>query len=272
MRKRLIAALTVVAVLSFGGVAFAENIYEVHIANSSPKGKGTPSKPLPVKLGFGYTVGDTEGLRPTVLEQYRIAPEGLVTFPKLFPSCRFTQVDDNVPYSTLPSKCRGQAVVGSGLVKNNAGAVGDRTQKLICNLKLTLINLSDAGRNGGMAIRLDGDPPAAPPGSNAVGCTLPVHTAIKAPFFNVKLEGLKTAELRFTVPLNLQEPLSGVQNAVVEATSTVKRRTASTRIRGKRRTVGFYSEIGCKGRTRTTRVTFVDTERRSFTANRKSPC
>ena len=40
MRKRLIAALTVVAVLSFGGVAFAENIYEVHIAKSSPEGEG----------------------------------------------------------------------------------------------------------------------------------------------------------------------------------------------------------------------------------------
>ena len=53
MRKRLIAALTVVAVLSFGGVAFAENIYQVHIANSSPKGKGTPSKPWLVKFRKG---------------------------------------------------------------------------------------------------------------------------------------------------------------------------------------------------------------------------
>lgn len=267
MRKRLIAALTVVAVLSFGGVAFAENIYEVHIANSSPKGKGTPSKPLPVKLGFGYTVGDTEGLRPTVIEQYRIAPEGLVTFPKLFPSCTFRQA----AAQQVASACR-KALVGSGLVRNEAGAVTDRTQKLVCNLRLTLYNISDAGRLGGMAIRLDGDPPAAAPGSRDVGCTLSVHTAIKAPFFNVRLEGLKTSELRFTVPIQLQEPLGGVQNAVVEATSTVKRRTASTRIKGKRRTVGFYSEIGCKGRDRTTRVTFVDTQGRSFTANRKSPC
>jgi hypothetical protein len=267
MRKRLVAALTVVAVLSFGGVAFAENIYEVHIANSSPKGKGTPSKPLPVKLGFGYTVGDTEGLRPTVIEQYRIAPEGLVTFPKLFPSCTFRQASA----AQVAGACR-NALVGRGLVRNEAGPGTDRTVKLVCNLKLTLYNISDAGRNGGMAIRLDGDPPPAAPGSKDVGCTLSVHTAIKAPFFNVKLEGLKTAELRFTVPMQLQEPLGGVENAVVEATSTVKRRTASTRIKGKRRTVGFYSEIGCKGRDRTTRVTFVDTQRRSFTANRKSPC
>jgi hypothetical protein len=267
MRKRLIAALTVVAVLSLGGVAFAENIYEVHIANSSPKGKGTPSKPLPVKLGFGYTVGDTEGLRPTVIEQYRIAPEGLITYPKLFPSCTFRQA--SAPQ--VAGACR-RAIVGSGLVRNEAGAATDRTQKLVCNLKLTLYNISDAGRNGGMAIRLDGDPPPAAPGSRDVGCTISVHTAIKAPFFNVRLEGLKTAELRFTVPQQLQEPIGGVQNAVVEATSTVNRKTATTRIKGKRRTVGFYSEIGCKGRNRLTRVTFVDTQGRSFTANRQSPC
>jgi hypothetical protein len=267
MRKRLIAALTAVAVLSFGGVAFAENIYEVHIASSTPKGKGSASKPIPVKLGFGYTVGDTEGLRPTVIEQYRIAPEGLVTYPKLFPSCTFRQASA----AQVASACR-NAKMGSGLVRNEAGAATDRSQKLVCNLRLTLYNLSDAGRNGGMAIRLDGDPPPAAPGSKDVGCTLPIHTAIKAPFFNVKVEGLKTSELRFTVPLELQEPLTGVQNAVVEATSTVNKRTATTRIKGKRRTVGFYSKIGCKGNRRTTRVTFVDTQRRSFTANRQSPC
>jgi hypothetical protein len=267
MRKRLIAALTTVAVLGFGGVAFAENIYEVHIANSSPKGKGTPSKPLPVKLGFGYTVGDTQGLRPTVIEQYRIAPEGLVSYSKLFPSCTYSQTKAN----PVARACR-KAIVGSGLVRNNAGAGTDRTQKLVCNLKLTLYNLSDAGRNGGMAIRLDGDPPAPPPDVRQPGCTLPVHESIKAPFFRVKLEGQRTSELRFSVPIQLQEPLPGVQNAVVEATSTVNRKTATTRIKGRRRTVGFYSEVGCKGRTRTTRVTFVDTQNRRFTANRKSPC
>jgi hypothetical protein len=267
MRKRLIAALTVVAVLSFGGVAFAENIYEVHIAKSSPKGKGTPSKPLPVTLDFGYTVGDTEGLRPTVIEQYRIAPEGLITYPKLFKSCKFSQA--SAPQ--VSSACK-KAVVGSGLVRNEAGPGTDRSVKLVCNLKLTLYNISDAGKNGGMAIRLDGDPPPAAPGSKDVGCAISVHTAIKAPFFNVKLEGLKTSELRFTVPIQLQEPAPGVQNSVVEAISKVNKKTAKTKIKGKSRTVGFYSEIGCKGKDRTTRVTFVDTQARKFTANRKSPC
>jgi hypothetical protein len=267
MRKRLIAALTGVAVLALGGVAFAENIYNVHIATTSPAGKGSANRPLPVKLGFGYTVGDSEGLRPTVIEQYRIAPEGLVTYPKLFPACTFREASG----PQVARACR-KAVVGSGLVKNNAGGATDRTQKLVCNLKLTLYNISDAGRNGGMAIRLDGDPPAAPPGANSPGCTIGVHTAIKAPFFNVRLDGLKTSELRFTVPIQLQEPAPGVQNAVIEATSTVNKKTARTRVRGRMRTVGFYSEVGCKGPNRTVRVEFVDQQRRKFTANKQAKC
>jgi hypothetical protein len=267
MRKRLIAALTVVAVLGLGGVAFAENIYEVHIASTSPNGKGSASKPLPVKLGFGYTVGDSEGLRPTIIEQYRIAPEGLVTYPKLFPSCKFSQA----AAPQVASACS-KARIGSGLVRNEAGPGTDRSVKLVCNLKLSLYNLSDAGKNGGMAIRLDGDPPPAPPGSKTAGCAISVHTAIKAPFFNVRLQGLKTSELRFTVPIQLQEPAPGVQNSVIEATSTVLKKTAKTKIKGKSRTVGFYSEIGCKGKDRTVRVTFVDTQNRKFTANRKAAC
>jgi hypothetical protein len=267
MRKRLIAALTGVAVLAFGGVAFADNVYNVTTASTTPAGKGSASKPLPVKFNFGYTVGDTEGLRPSPVEQYRIAPEGLVAYPKLFPACKFSQASG----AQLASACN-KAKVGSGIVLNNAGAATDRTQKLVCNLKLTLINISDAGKNGGLAIRLDGDPPPPPPGSKTAGCTIGIHTAIKAPFFNVKLDGIKTSELRFKVPIQLQEPAPGVQNAVIDTTSTINKKTAKTRIKGTTRTVGFYSEIGCKGKSRTVRVEFVDQQGDKFTANKQAKC
>jgi hypothetical protein len=267
MRKRLIAALTGVAVLAFGGVAFAENIYTVTTASTTPGGKGSASKPLPVKFNFGYTVGDSEGLRPLPVEQYRIASEGLVSYAKLFPACKFSQASG----AQLASACN-KAKVGQGIVLNNAGGVTDRTQKLVCNLKLTLYNLSDAGKNGGLAIRLDGDPPPAPPGSKTPGCTIGIHTAIKAPFFNVKLEGIKTSELRFTVPIQLQEPAPGVQNAVIDTSSTINKKTAKTKIKGQTRTVGFWSEVGCKGKNRTVRVQFVDQQGRRFTANKQAKC
>jgi hypothetical protein len=277
MRKRLIAAVTAVAVLGLGvGVAFAENIYEVHIAQTS-KGKGSLAKPLPVKLNFGYTVGDTENLRPTVIRQYRIAPEGHVTYPKAFPSCTFDQANRR---GSIDPACK-KAVLGGGIVRNHAGPPSDRTLKTVCNLKLTLINIStgDPGdrptlkqikKQGGMAIRLDGDPPIPADPTTQVGCALSVHTALAAPFYRIRMNGLPSSELRFTVPVRLTEPLTGVQNSVIEARSVVKKRVARTKVKGKTRKVGYYSKVGCR-KAGITRVQFVDDEGRKFTARKKVP-
>lgn len=269
MRKFSIAVLAALAVLALGGVAYAANVYNVHVANSSPKGKGTSAKPLPVKVGFGFTVTDTEGLRPTVIRQYRIGSEGLVTFPRAFPTCTFAQAAAQT--ARLPRVCR-KAVVGGGLVRNNAGASTDRTAKLVCNLRLTLVNISGTGRNGGLAIRLDGDPPApTDPNSRQRGCTISIHNAIRAPFTQVRIGGVRSSELRFTVPDNLAHPIAGLDNSVVETVSTVNRVLSRTRIRGQRRRVGYYSEVGCRGR-RTVRVRFVDEAGELFTANRQAAC
>ena len=273
MRKRLVAAVMAVALLAVGAsAAYAENQYEVDIATTSPVGKGTAAKPLPVKLGFGYEVTDSDGLRPTVITQYKIAPEGLITYSGKFPSCTYAQAGADAPYESLPAKCRNAAKVGGGIVRNAAGGDNDRTQMIPCNLKLTLINLSDAGKNGGMAIRLDGDQPLPVDPLRDFGCALPIHRAIKATFHPVKLDGLPTHELRFTVPDQLLHPLGGTTNSVIDVTSTVLKRTTRARVKGKRRTVGFYSEVGCKGPTRTVRVLFVDENRDQFTAKKQAKC
>jgi hypothetical protein len=267
MRKLSIAVLAALAVLALGGVAYATNVYNVHVASSSPKGKGTSAKPQPVKVNFGYTVTDDQGLRPTVIRQYRIASEGLVTFPGAHPTCTFAQA----AAQRLPRACN-KAKVGGGLVRNNAGASGNRSEKLVCNLRLTLINVSGAGRNGALAIRLDGDPPApTDPNSRQLGCAIALHSAIRAPFTQVRLGGFRSSELRFEVPDNLAHPIPGIDNSVVEAVSRVDRKLARTRIRGVRRQVGYYNEIGCRGR-RTVRVRFVDEAGELFTANRQAAC
>ena len=272
MRKRLVAAVMAVALLAVGAsVAWAANVYEVDIASTSPVGKGTPKKPLPVKLGFGYEVSEEDTtIRPTVIEEYKIAPEGLITYAKKFPTCTFSQASV-AGTSTLPRACN-KAIVGEGLVRNNAGPVVNRSIKLVCNLGLSLYNISDAGKNGGMAIRLDGDPPPPADPETGVGCTIAVHTAIKAPFFPVKVQGVPTHELRFKVPIELQQPAPGLENSVIDVSSTVFKKTAKAKVGGKRRTVGYYSEVGCKGSTRTVRVKFVDTQGRSFTANKPTKC
>ena len=269
MRNRLIAAGSGVAVLALGvGIAFAQqpgdNAYEVDLATATPAGKGSPEKPKPAKLGFGYEVSAEGGLRPTAIRQYRIAPEGLVTYPKLFKACTFDQANQLPEPAAACNKAR----VGGGTVRNEFGPTIDRTVKSPCNLRLRLYNISDAGRLGGMAIRLDGGPGQEP----APGCPLLIQETIKAKFFNVKVEGLRTSELRFDVQRNLYEPVIGVSNAVADTTSRVNMKKAKTKVKGKTRTVGFYSKIGCKGKTRTVRVEFVNLEDEKFTATKKGPC
>jgi hypothetical protein len=274
MRKLLMAvAGALVISIAVAGVASAVNTYEVHLAKSTSGGKGSEARPSPGSLRFGYRVGDTEGLRPHVVRQYRIAAEGLQSFPDARPACRFDQVDG----LAVDRACR-KALIGGGTINNEAGSPenpatpeSERANKLPCRVKLSLYNISTGDprdpktvrqvrRRGGMAIRIDGDPPT---------CPIPVHDALAAPFYDVRLGGVSTAELRFTVPDTLAHP-AGLDNSVREVTSTVRRKTGRVRIRGKMRTVGFYSSVGRKGRTRTVRVTFIDESGASHTATRQA--
>jgi len=281
MRKLSIAILAIAALAALAGVAVAANTYTVHIAKSSP-GKGSLKKPIATKLDFGYKVGDTENMRPFVIREYRIAAEGTRSYPASRPKCTFAQATDPTVTdpADLPSACK-KANVGTGTIANLAGAPTDRSQKLPCDVKLTLINISTGDprykktvrqikKRGGIAIRIDTDPPA---------CPIPVHEALAAPFYDTKIEGIPTAELRFTVPDTLAHP-GGLDNSVVEVTSFIKKKTGKVGTKkgvpqpnskkGKKKKVGFYSLTGRKGKTRTTRVTFIDESGAKNTAIKKS--
>jgi hypothetical protein len=264
MRKLVIAAVAAIAAIALASVAYAANHYDVHVAKTTPVAKGSAKKPVPIALDFGYLVtGDTPQLRATPIIQYRIGAEGLVTYPKVAKSCKFAEAFS----STISPKCK-KAKVGQGIVINKFGASNDPSALGICNLKLTLYNLSDAGKLGGLAIRLDGDPPApTDPNSRQPGCPLAVHQAIKAPYFKTKIDGLPASELRFDVPNNLVHPVGGVDNSVREAVSHVNKIVGKAKVKGKKRKVGFYSAVGCKGKNRTTRVQFKDESGTLFTAN-----
>jgi hypothetical protein len=265
MRKLWIAgaAAAVIAALSVTGIAFAVNTYNVNLGKTSPsKAKGSPSKPVPVQVDFGFTVGESTGLRPSVITQYRIGGEGLWYYPTAVPSCTFSQANESPNYA---SACK-KAVVGHGTANNQFGPSNNRSTKGKCDVDLTLINLKDGPgitkKRGGMAIRVDGAPP---------DCPLELHRAIPAPFFPVTIGGVKAEELRFTVPTNLVHPATGADNSIVKSVNKVLKRTGTVKINGKKRKVGFYSAIGIKGKKRTTRVTFVDETGRKFTAQAEFP-
>jgi hypothetical protein len=281
MRKLLVAVLALAAVVAVAGVAVAANTYTVHLAKSS-KGKGSMTKPVPASLDFGYRVGDTEDKRPFVIREYRIAAEGLRSYPAARPKCTYAAATNPVAQSpsALSAACK-KAFVGTGTIKNLAGAPTDRSQKLPCDVTLTLINISTGDprypktvkqikKRGGIAIRIDTDPPA---------CPIPVHEALAAPFYDTKIQGIPTAELRFTVPDTLAHP-GGLDNSVVEVTSAIQKKTGKVGTKngvpqpnskkGAKKKVGFYSLVGRKGKTRTTRVTFIDESGAKSTATRES--
>jgi hypothetical protein len=279
MRKLSVAALATAALVALASVAYAANTYEVHLARGS-QGVGTMKKPIPSKLDFGYRVGDTEDMRPFVIREYRIAAEGTRYYPDARKKCTFEAATDPTVTdpAQLSSKCRA-AKVGVGTIANLAGAPNDRSQKLPCNVKLTLINISTGDprypktvkqikKRGGMAIRIDTDPP---------DCPIPVHEALAAPFYDTKLEGIPTSELRFTVPDTLAHP-GGLDNSVVEVTSRIQKLTGKVRVKNgkpqaaaKKRKVGFASLVGRKGKKRTVRVTFVDESGAKSTAKTTFP-
>jgi hypothetical protein len=265
MRKIWIAGAVaaVAAAVTVGGAAYAVNTYVVDIASGGPGNKaGTAAKPLPVFLNFGYEVGDTENLRPSVINRYFIAAEGIKYFPKARPRCTFSQADQAPAYS---NKCK-PAIVGHGTIKNAFGAANDRTGKAPCDVKLTLLNISNGPgvtrKRGAMAIRIDTGPP---------DCPLDIHGALAAPIFDVKIEGIPTSELRFKVPDNLVHPAPGVDNSVIDVVSKVLRVTGKVKVHGRKQTIGFASAVGRKGPKRTVRVTFVSEDGHRATATTTFP-
>jgi hypothetical protein len=263
MRKLWIAAIAAAVVaLSAVGVAYAVNTYNVDIASGSPNKPGSTSKPVPSTLNFGYEVGDTDNNRPSVINQYFIAAEGIKYFPKARPTCTFAQADESPAYNR---KCKA-AVVGNGTIANAFGPANDPTAKAGCDVKLTLINISSGAgvtkKRGGLGIRIDTDPP---------DCPLSIHGALAAPIFDVKIEGIPSSELRFKVPDNLVHPAPGVDNSVIDVTSKVLKKTGKVKIKGKTRKVGFASAVGRKGKQRTVRVTFVDETNHRETATTTYP-
>jgi hypothetical protein len=283
MRKLLIAAAAAVAVLVVGGVAYAANVYTVN-GNTNPDGKGSPGKPLPVKLSFGYTVADENpAFRGTPVEKYFIGAEGLVTYPEEFPTCSGGENGaNNQDLATVKRVCR-KARVGGGIIKAYGGSVNDQTQKLNCVLELNLYNLAPGNygsrgrvgkKEGGLAIRVDGRQASIPNLDDRYKgqCALPQNEAIIAPFKRVKIKGVTSDELQFTVPQSLLHPAPGNETVVQTVESSVRRRTASKRIGGRNRKVGFYSSVGCKGRQRTIQVTFISESGQKTPKSKNTPC
>ena len=267
MRKLLIPVLAALAAIAVAGIAYAANVYTVD-GDTKPHGKGSAAKPLPVSLDFDYTVADSDPAnRGIPVKQYRIGAEGLVTYPEVFPSCSGGASGANAQDPATAAKACKKARVGGGIIKALVGARNNPTSSANCVLNLNLYNLKpgnygDAGKigkNGGLAIRIDGDPPPPPSIDDQYKgqCLAAQHASILAQYKTVKIKGVTSDELRFTVPPELLHPAQGLDVTVRQVASAIKKVTAKKKINGVKRTVGFYSAVGCKGGKRSIQVTFV---------------
>lgn len=267
MRKLLIPVLAALAAIAVAGIAYAANVYTVD-GDTKPHGKGSAAKPLPVSLDFDYTVADdVPANRGIPVKQYRIGAEGLVTYPEVFPSCSGGASGANAQDPATAAKACKKARVGGGIIKALVGARNNPTSSANCVLNLNLYNLKpgnygDAGKigkNGGLAIRIDGDPPPPPSIDDQYKgqCLAAQHASILAQYKTVKIKGVTSDELQFTVPPELLHPAQGLDVTVRQVASAIKKITAKKKINGKTRTVGFYSAVGCKGGKRSIQVTFV---------------
>ena len=151
MRKLLIPAIAAAMVIAVAGIAYAANVYTVD-GDTQPRAKGSAKKPVPESLDFSYTVADeVQANRGIPVKSYFIGAEGLMTYPRAFPSCSGGTSGANAPDLATANRACKKAKVGGGTIKALVGARNAPTTSSNCVLNLTLYNLKpgnygDAGK------------------------------------------------------------------------------------------------------------------------------
>jgi hypothetical protein len=257
LRKLKLLVVASVAVLAFTAVAYAAqvNTYTV-TGKTSPAKPGAKKNPVAIGLDFNYAIGEQAGLRPSPVQRYTIGFYGMQSNGGLFPKCTAATINGKQSDSACP---KGSAV-GSGYIINSAGSTADPTDKSVsCNLNLTIYNSGQ----GKAAIFLQGGPTVTVQGKP---CVISINQAIDAKY--VSAFGGKGQALQFDVPANLLHPIPGLDNAVVQVQSTIKKLTVKSK--GKSR--GYYESIACKGGKRPISVDFLSEAGQTTTSSYSAGC
>lgn len=269
MRKiGVLAALIAAGLAVYATGAFAANVYTVSIAAVSPTNAGTATVPTPIQLNFGYKVTTDNGQRPAVSTDYTIGfGPGVKANRSFFRECSNARAGFNTGGT---ANCPANALVGQGRVSNEAGLQSNPNSKIPCNLRLRLYNgdgnFVNAAANDGRRVRADmwlvlNGGPNDPEVSR---CPLTVNPSAIPAQFGRYLGGLA---LSFHVPKSpFQQPAAGVDNAVVDTSATVNRKTVRRPTRIRRdgrfvtvlRTRGFFETTRCPAGGHPVNVRFTD--------------
>jgi hypothetical protein len=269
-------AFAVTALFGVVAIAQASNTYQVTVAKVSPSKAGTALKPKPITINFGYQVGETSGNRPSVTTDYVIAfGKQIKSHRSFFKGNKVCTVAQAGYSSGQPPKCPATAKAGAGSIQNFAGNTTDPTSKIPCNLGLTLFvgdgKTVPAAANDGIAVK--NDLVLAIKRVNVSDCALAVDAALPAGFVTVT----NGTALKFHVKKTpFQQPLPGVDNSVVNVTSSVGK---TTRVRQKVGGVfklvtrGLFESIGCKTKVHKVNVAFTPAGGGSVVnASKTAPC
>jgi hypothetical protein len=258
MRKIAVLVTALVAVLSVAAVAFAAQVNSYTVtASGSPTKAGTKKKPVAQSVNFNYTIGELSGQRPAIVSRYSIKFSGLRTNGKYFKTCTASKINA----AGSDAVCSKAAKVGSGSVENKAGRTDTPSDTSIpCHLDLTLYN---AGQ-GKLTLFLAGGPTKPNP------CAIALSVAIPGTFTPVS----GGVALRFSVPSSLLHPIPGIDNAVVQVTSSLPRKTFTLRRKHHRaRKIGFFESVGgCKAGKRPVAVTFTQEDGTVGTKTTSAAC
>ena len=263
MTKFWVIGTAVTLILALAAVAIAQtavtNTYDVD-GGTNPPAKGTKKKPKPIGIDFDYTVGTTDGRRPTPVKKYSIRFGGTEVNTNVAPTCSKATLDNEGP-----DGCKPKSIVGTGYIEN---ATGDRSnpndQSIVCNARLWVINQGDRKAN----IYVKGSPQAT---DTREKCAIELAAPIPAQFVK---RGDATA-LEFEVPETLLHPLPSLSNAVKRVQSTVKKISKKVKVPGKKKKKrrGYFQAVGgCVGGSRTISVVFTPEEGVEQTAEDKAPC
>jgi hypothetical protein len=276
MRKIAMIAVAVTALFGVVAVAQASNTYTVTVAKVSPAKAGTALKPKPITINFGYQVGETNNNRPSVTTDYVIAfGKQIKSNRKYFKGSKVCTVAQAGYSSGQPPKCPATAKAGSGNINNLAGNTTDPSSKIPCNLGLTLYvgdgKTVPAAANDGIAVK--NDLVLAIKRVNVSDCALAVDAALPAGFVTVT----NGTALKFHVKKTpFQQPLPGVDNSVINVTSSVgKTVRVRQRVGGVLKTVtrGLFESVGCKSKVHKVNVQFTPAGGGApINASKSAPC
>jgi hypothetical protein len=229
LRKVSLVVAAAAALLCFAAVALAQtNTYTVSGKIASG---GSKKKPKPVGVVFKYTVGTQEGTLASPVKTYKIHLDGVkgngAFVAKKCPASKL-----NAMSTPDDSSCPAGSKVGSGVVNALVGTAGnaidDTTAK--CRLDLSIYG----GTSKSLTLFLEGKPPT---------CIAAINQAIDAKLTTDS----KGGNLTFTVPPGLLHPVAGLDVAVTDVSSTIKKLGKGTK--------GLFTSTGCKGK-RNIEVTF----------------